>query len=35
MSHERILYWDDRCPERSSAFCSSVRETSAVRPGDL
>src|SRR5260221_6775677 len=31
LSHERILYWEERCPERSSAFCSSARETSAVR----
>src|SRR6266581_5273219 len=28
---EPILYWDDRCPMTSSAFCSSARETSAAR----
>src|SRR6266704_3648135 len=22
VSHERILYWEDRCPATSSAFCS-------------
>src|SRR6059036_3331595 len=32
MSHERILYWEDRCPARSSAFCSYAREISAARP---
>src|SRR6266851_556430 len=31
MSHERILYWEDRCPATSSAFCSYARETSAAR----
>src|SRR5712691_2389640 len=30
-SKEPILYWDDRCPMTSSAFCSSARETSAAR----
>src|SRR6267154_2658663 len=32
LSHEPILYWEDRCPEISSAFCSSARETSVDRP---
>src|SRR6266513_3773648 len=32
VSHERILYWEDRCPAGSSAFCSCAREISAARP---
>src|SRR5712691_1511865 len=32
MSHEWILYWEDRCPATSSAFCSYARETFAARP---
>src|SRR6266513_2340456 len=32
VSHERILYWEDRCPATSSAFCSYARGTFAARP---
>src|SRR5712691_4790141 len=31
LSHEPILYWEDRCPATSTAFCSCVRGTSAAR----